>query len=463
MDTQKHVPLLVPRLGLMMFLQYAVWGIWLPYIATYLSSKAVVGGLGFNGDQIGWILGVGAASGALVSPFIAGWLADRLLNAEIALGILLLIGGVINILLHYTTTYEAFLFLAIGYSICYMPTIALTNSICFANLSNSELQFPAIRTLGTIGWIVASTAFPLFWLQEDISMTWKPWFFVGEEKASAINLMGDSLFVSGIISIIYAFYAVLFLPRTPPKKGAANPFAFLEAFWLLRYRGVLVLTIAALLIAMIHNIYFMRTSLFLEAIGFPKANIGAMMSIGQIVEILVLIVLGFFLKSLGYKLVIVLGCLAYAIRFALFGVAGETAPMLAYLGIAMHGFCFSFFFAAAFLYIDRIAPKDARHSAQTAFGIVILGIGPILSGFFNGWLDKVGGVESMPSPEGEGWADGAAEAWSGILARGGVSFPDSVFSYGSLWWSLSIVGFIAFVLMLFAFKDDFKTADTDQI
>ena len=436
------------RLGIMMFLQYAVWGIWLPFLAIYLMASVDDGGLGFTGGDVGWILGVAAASGALTAPFIGGQIADRFLNAEIALGLLLLMGGVVNIALAYVTDFWSFLLISIAYSVCYMPTISLTNSIAMANLSDPDNAFPRVRVWGTIGWIVASSFFGLLYLQKDIAVTWMPWFFVGEPKEDRITLIANALIISGGLSIFYALYSMVLLPRTRPSSKSTNPLAFLEAFGLLKYRGVLVLTIAAMLISMIHNVYFVRTGPWLVDIGFDAGEVGAVMSVGQIVEIFVLAVLGLFLKTLGYRWVITIGAIAYFLRFADFAWATESGKNIAYIGIALHGFCFAFFFAAAFMFIDRAAPKDARHSAQTAFGIAILGIGPIVSGVFNGWLDLVG------KPAGATGLDSFTVWWRGVLEGFGAAPPTDGTGYEAIWWTLAIVGLLAGVLVFIAFTDD---------
>ncbi len=436
------------RLGIMMFLQYAVWGIWLPVLAIYLMASTDQGGLGFSGADVGWILGVAAASGALTAPFIGGQIADRFLNAEIALGLLLLMGGVVNVALAYVTDFYAFLMISVAYSICYMPTISLTNSIAMANLTDSDNSFPRVRVWGTVGWIVASSFFGLLYLQQNIEITWLPWFFTGDPKENATSLIANSLIISGGLSIFYALYSMILLPRTRPSKKVSNPLAFLEAFGLLKYRGILILTIAAMMISMIHNVYFVRTGPWLESIGFPKAEISAVMSVGQIVEIFVLAVLGFFIKSIGYRWVITIGALAYFLRFADFAWATEAGKNLAYLGIGLHGFCFAFFFAAAFMFIDRAAPKDARHSAQTAFGIAILGIGPIVSGVFNGWLDSVG------KPAGTEGLGSITVWWRGVLEKIGAAPPVEGTGYEGIWWTLAIVGLLAGLLVFVAFTDD---------
>jgi len=273
------------RLSLMMFLQYAVWGIWLPVLGGYLGSAADKGGLGFTGGQIGMILGTAGACGAILAPFIAGQVADRLMNAEKALGALLVLGAAANWMLAGARTYESFLAISIAYSVLYMPTLSLSNSIAMANLPDATRDFPRVRVWGTIGWIVASAVFPLLWLQEQLQFTPLPWFVTGVEKADATALVPDALRVSAVVSVLYAALAFGLLPATPPKGGSPRPLAFLEAFGLLRRRAVLVLTVAAIAISMIHNIYFIRTASWLETVGFSKANAPAAMTVGQMVEI----------------------------------------------------------------------------------------------------------------------------------------------------------------------------------
>ncbi|MDZ4830141.1 MAG: MFS transporter [Phycisphaerae bacterium] len=451
------IPFVRSRLSFMMFLQYAVWGIWLPILGQWLGSSVDAGGLGFNGTQIGLILGMGGACGAIAAPFIAGQVADRFLNAERALGLLLIVGGVVNLLLASTRSFTPFLWLSIAYSVAYMPTISLTNSIAFANLDNPERSFPRVRVWGTIGWIVASALFPLIWLQTEARFTPYPWFLEGTPKPEATSLIPDALRVSGAISIAYGLFSMLALPRTPPKKTAGNPFAFAEAFSLLRIPSVAVLCLAALAISMIHNVYFIRTGSWLVAqIGIPAAKVGATMSIGQMVEMGTLAILGAAIARLGYRGVLTIGALAYFGRFALFAIGSTQAPWAAYLGIALHGFCFAFFFACAFLYIDRVAPKDVRHSAQTAFGMVILGLGPILAGFYNGFLDAVGG---MPAKVDDTFLGSVAAPftaagtwWHGVLVTAGVSMPSGQLAWNAVWWTQAAVGLGAFLLVAVAFR-----------
>jgi len=369
-----------------MFLQYALWGAWLPLTARYLSASVAEGGLGFTGAQIGMILGLAGSIGAVFAPFIAGQLADRYFSTEKFLAVLMLIGGVLKWYTSLQTTYPAWLVLSILYSVVYMPTIALTNSITFYHIDDQDNEFPKIRVWGTIGWIVASWAFPMIWLQTNLSFQWMPPFFVGLEVPDVTARLADALKFSGIISIFYAAYCFL-LPHTPPKVDAVEKLAFKKAFQLFNKPSFKTLVIASLAISVVHQIYFIQAGPFLSHIGLKDSQIGPAMTIGQFAEIITMVFLGFFLKNLGFRKVITIGTIAYFARYAVFGT--ESLPVwLIVVSQALHGICFAFFFATAFIYVDRITDKDIRHSAQTVFGIIILGGGPVIGGWLSGFLQE---------------------------------------------------------------------------
>ena len=411
-------------LSTMMVLQYAVWGIWLPYLANYLQSPVDAGGLGFTGAQIGWILGLAGSIGALAAPFLAGQIADRFLNAEIYLGLLLILGGIVKFATFYAHDYWLFLTLSVVFSVVYMPTLALTNSISFAAMSDPERQFPPIRLWGTIGWIVASTAFPLLWLQTDLHWTWLPPFLDGTEKENATALFADCLRVSGVLAVLYGVWAMWALPATPPRRDLEHPLAFARAFGLLRRRGFLIVTLAALPISMIHQVFFIRTGPFLEFLGFAKMHIGPVMSIGQFSEIFFLLVLGFMLKRLGYRGTLVVGCLAFAARFAIFAIGTDDTRTMVAASMALHGLCYACFFAVAYIFVERCSPPDIRHSAQTVFSIIILGLGPILAGFYNQWLDSFGQSQ----------------------------LAGDAFNWSPLWWVQAGLGLVSAVLVALLFR-----------
>ena len=407
------------RLGTMMFLQFAIWGAWLPLTARYLSATVTEGGLGFSGSEIGMILGLAGSIGAIVSPFIAGQFADRYFSTERILSFLVITGGIVKWYTATRTDYESWLWLSILYSVLYMPTLALSNSVAFSHIDDSENTFPKIRVWGTIGWIAASWAFPMIWLQQDLSFQLMPPFLSGEEVPGVTARLADALKFSGIISLIYGAFCFL-LPNTPPRADAVENLAFKKAFNLFSNKSFLVLVLASLGVSIIHQIYFLQTGPFLSSIGIKDSSIGPAMTIGQFAEIATMAYLGFFLKRLGFKKVITIGIFAYFARYMIFGTSFLPTWVMV-MSQAFHGFCFAFFFAAGFIYVDKLADDDVRHSAQTVFGIIIFGGGPVVGGWLSGYLQNVYTL-------------------------------DGVFNYSSFWYTLAGIGLVVTLLFYSSFN-----------
>ncbi len=421
-----------PRLHLMMFLQYAVYGIWIPLASRFLSAPVAEGGLGFTQGQKGMVIAVAAGIGAICAPFIAGQIADRYFSTQRCLGMLLILGGAIKFVTAYQTDYSAWLWLSIGYAVLYMPTQALTNSLAMTHLADPKRQFPGVRVLGTIGWITVAWAFPMIWLQTDLQFRWLPPFFTGTALPDATARMVDSLKAAGVLSVIYGLYCWFCLPNTPPKRGASQKLAFAKAFALVRYRSFAVLLAAALLISLLHFSSFIELSQFLSTVGLSDAYLMPAMSIGQFTEILMLAVLGMFLGRLGFRTVLIMGCFCFFLRYAIFGTAGF--PLWVHVAaLGLHGICFSCFVATAFIYVDRIAPADVRHSAQTTFMLVFFGIGPLLTGLITRQL---------------------APYWE---------LPDGTLDYTRFWYALAAVGLLATILVAVFFRDQTETNDESPV
>ncbi len=417
----------IPRLSLMMFLQYAVWGLWLPILGRYLQAETVEGGLGFSARQVGWIVGMGASIGAITAPFIAGQFADRYFRAERFLGFLLLAGGIIQIILARQTSFSGWIIFSIMYSILFMPTLSLTNSVTFANLAKVETQFPKVRIFGTFGWIAAAWIFPMIWLQSGLQLQALPPFLVGDERSDITHRLIDAMTASGILSICYAIYCFFFLPATPPKKDAVESIAFVKAFQLIAKPSVMILVISSLIIAMIHQIYFIQTAQFLTVSGLKQSLVMPAMSIGQFAEIIAMAILGFLLTRFGFKWVIVLGALAYVARYSIWGVPGM--PLWALVSSqALHGFCYACFFATTYMYIDRVAPRDIRNSAQTVIGIIILGLGPALASVMLPIILDLTGSQTEATP--------------------------AYINYKGLWFTLAALGLFVAVLVALTFNPE---------
>ncbi len=412
----------VPRLALMMFLQYAVWGAWLPLASPYMTAAAARGGLGFSVPQMAFLLGLAGSIGAITAPFIAGQLADRYFSAQRFLAVLLLTGGVVKWITASQTDYTAWLWLSIAYGILYMPTLALSNSVAFAHVGDRNRDFPRVRVWGTIGWIAASWAFPMIWLQTSLHPQWMPPFLNGPEIPDATAHLADALRFSGILSFVYAAYC-LTLPDTPPKRDGVERLAFARAFRLMARPSFALLLLAGLLISMIHQIYFMQAGPFLSTLGLRDSDIGPAMTIGQFSEITVIAVLGWLLSRLGFRVVLAIGALSYVLRYVIWSQTTLPVPVLVG-SLVLHGVGYACFFAASYIYVDRLAPSDVRHSAQTVFGIIMLGGGPVLGGMLAGRL-----AEAFTSPAG-------------------------VLDYSPMWLSLAAFAAAAFLIVSATFRDE---------
>lgn len=354
------------RMSVMMFLEYLIWGSWLPLLALYLG-----GVLGFSGSEIGWIFATQAIA-CVFGLYFGGQIADRLLSTEKLLAVLHLVGGLAMFALAYQTTFWSFFFVMLVYQLAYMPTMSLTNAVVFHHVKDPQRDFGRIRLWGTIGWIAAS---------------WPFVFILAGKSGAELNAALSSIFtVAGIASIALAAFS-LTLPHTPPAKQESGVSAPMQAIKLLRDPVMLVLFVATLMDALVHQCYFQWTSPFLQDAGLAENMIMPAMSVGQIAEIGSMAALGWALASFGWKWTMTLGILAHAVRFFVFAIGDPLWLMVAIN--AVHGMCYAFFFAAVYIFVDERCPRDARASAQGLFNLVILGIGPFAGSLLWGWLGDV--------------------------------------------------------------------------
>jgi nucleoside transporter len=352
------------RLGIMMFLQYAIWGAWAPVLSSYLINEQ-----GFSGAQVGWIYAL-LPLATIISPFIGGQLVDRYLSSEKLIGFLAFTGGILLLVVSRVTDFGVMFWLMLAYCLLYAPTLALTNSIAMINLTDSEEEFGAIRVWGTLGWIAAG------WLLTG-------WRSLAEGAAAPV-VGGDALVLAGIFSIVMGMQAFS-LPHTPPQKDGVKPWAFLESLKMSKVKDFAVFLGITFVVATELEFYYILTAPFLEseAIGVSSVNVPAVMTIAQLAEIFVMaFLLSRFLKKYGMRRTLAFGVIAWPIRYIIFAIGAPAWLVIA--SLALHGFCYVFFFVAAFIYVDKVAPPDIRASAQSLIAIVSLGLGRFLGSLFAG-------------------------------------------------------------------------------
>jgi len=350
------------RLSLMMFLEYVVWGTWLPLLALYLGNV-----LQFTAGEIGWIFATPAVA-CVAGLFVGGQLADRWMSIEKLLAVLHAIGGAAMFAMALQTTFWPFLILMLVYQMAFTPTLTLTNAIAFHHLQDSR-RFGTIRLWGTIGWIAAS---------------WPFVFILAGKTGDALNSALASIFiVAGLASFALAAFAMT-LPVTPPAAQPAGANAPFAAIKLLAVPAFLVLFVVTFMDALVHQAYFQWTSPFLERAGLAANWIMPAMSIGQIAEIATMAVLGTVLHRLGWRTTMAIGIAAHAARFFIYAI-GDPLWLMVAVNV-VHGMCYAFFFAAVYIFVDEYFPRDSRASAQGLFNLLILGLGPFVGSLLWGAL-----------------------------------------------------------------------------
>lgn len=336
------------RFCLLMFFQFFTWGAWFTTLGLCLGS-----------NQFGVYTGAayGAAPlGAMIAPLFLGLVADRFFPSQVVMGVLFMIGGVFLLFVPTVLSSgdgELMITLLLGNMLCFMPTLGLANSIAFANLD--RLSFPKVRVWGTIGWIVAGFVVGL--------LGWSA-------KFEIFYLAGFSSLALGLFSFG--------LPHTPaPAKGKPinlRDLFMLDAFGLLKRPAFCVFILCSMLICIPLAYYYGTMSNYLGNTGFLQP--ASTMAIGQISEIFFMLLIPFFFRKLGVKKMILIGMSAWVLRYTLFSLgAPEQVQWMIFLGIALHGICYDFFFVTGFMYTDKEAPETVRNQAQSMLVFFTQGIG----------------------------------------------------------------------------------------
>jgi len=363
------------QLSTMMFLNFFIWGIWFVTMGTYLGSK-----LSADGVQIGLAYGT-QSLGAIIAPFIIGLIADRFFAAQKILGILHLAGAALMYYLSTVKDFTSFYPVLLVYMIIYMPTLALVNAISFKQMSNPEKEFSFIRVWGTIGWIIAGLL--IGWLAL-------------EKKGSLQNTFMIAAIVSGALGL-FSFS----LPNTPPPKAGTKAsfgeIVGLDALGLLKDKNFLIFFLASMLICIPLAFYYQETNIFLNEVGVQNA--AGKMTMGQMSETIFLFLMPLFFMRLGVKKMLLIGMLAWIIRYLCFGFGDAgSGVMLLYAGIILHGICYDFFFVTGQIYTDQRAGDKIRSSAQGMITLATYGVGMLIGFWFAGLV-----AEHYKTADGHAW------------------------------------------------------------
>ncbi|MBT8235714.1 MAG: MFS transporter, partial [Bacteroidia bacterium] len=347
------------QLSLMMFLEFFIWGGWFVTMGIYLPNT-----LKSSGAEIAMAYST-QSWGAILAPFIIGLIADRYFNAEKILGVLHLVGAFMMYQLANADNFGAFFPYVLGYMIVYMPTLALVNSVAFNQMDDPSKHFPKIRVFGTIGWIAAGLVIS--------------YIFQWDSEANvAGGMLKNTFLLTAVASVILGIFSFT-LPKTPPKlKGqkdvSISDILGLDALKLLKDRNFLVFFIASILICIPLSFYYQHAGQFLGELGV--SNVAGKMTIGQASEVVFMLLLPWFFTRFGFKNTMILGMLAWSLRYLLFayGNAGELAFMLL-MGIALHGICYDFFFVSGQIYTDSKAGEKYKSAAQGLITLATYGLG----------------------------------------------------------------------------------------
>ena len=352
------------KLSFMMFLEFFIWGGWFVTLGTFLSNN-----LSASGGEIGQAFST-QSWGAIIAPLIIGLIADRYFNAEKILGVLHLIGAVLMYQLSNVESFDMFYPFVLGYMIAYMPTLALVNSISFNQMDNPAKDFPHIRVWGTVGWIAAG------WI---ISLGFQ-WDSLRNIEGGALK---NTFLMVAIASAVLGIFSFL-LPATPPsnkkdKLASISEMLGLDALDLLKDRNFIIFFLSSILICIPLAFYYQNLSPFLAELQVEKSTAWA--SAGQISEVIFMLLLPFFFKKFGFKKTILVGMLAWVIRYVLFAY-GDSDGLFVMLisGILLHGICYDFFFVSGQIYTDNKAGEKYKSSAQGLITLATYGVG-MLVGF----------------------------------------------------------------------------------
>lgn len=354
------------RLSIMMFLEFFIWGAWFVTMGTYLAS----GEIQAKGSEIGLAFATQSV-GAIIAPFIVGLIADKFFSAQKILGVLHIAGSVLLWMSAMSTNFDTFYLYILIYMILYMPTLALVNTISMRQMEDTEKEFPFIRVMGTIGWIIAGLLI----------------MFLKWEQTHMLGLTFKMAAIASLILGVYSFSLPATLPLKKNVKTSVGELLGFDAIRLLKNKNFLIFFIASIAICIPTGFYYAWANPFLNEVGMKGA--AGKMTIGQGFEVLFMLLMPFFFKKLGAKKMLALGMFAWAARYVFFAFGYEGGPtnslwFLLFIGIAIHGICYDYFFVTGQIYTDNHAGKKFQSAAQGLIALGTYGIGLFIGSLIAG-------------------------------------------------------------------------------
>jgi len=351
------------RLSLMMFLQFAVWGAWSPVLAARL-----LGPLKMSGKQTGWIYGT-IYLGCIISPLIAGQIADRWIATQWFLAGAHLAGGALLLVAAGRRKFAGLLAVMGLYALAFAPTLALVNSLMFSHLKDSAKEAFGVMVWGVVAWVLVGWALAL----------WRRLEGSGEG--------GDCLILAGVLSLVLGVYC-FFLPHTPPPGSPDDALPFVKALRMLNEPDFLVFMLVSFVLATQLQFYFLGTAQFLVDIGVEGRNLPAIMTIAQVAQVIATTFMAFYgahvLAAIGFRWTLASGVVMWLAMYLVFALMHPRWLVIA--GQALHGLAYAFFIAVGFLYVEQAAPKDIRGSAQALYTVALFGFGFFLGTQFTGFV-----------------------------------------------------------------------------
>ena len=395
------------QLSTMMFLNFFIWGAWFVTLGTFLGKT-----LNASGKEIGWAY-LTQSIGAIIAPFIIGLIADKFFSAQKILGILHIVGGILLWFASGAQNFGNFYPYILAYMILFMPTLALVNSISFRQMTNPSKEFPFIRVLGTIGWIIAGLAISIF----------------GWDKQGSETLLANTFKMAAVAAVLLGLFSFT-LPATPPlKKGlktSVGDILGLDALRLLKNKSYLLFFIASIAICIPLAFYYNFTNLFLNEKGMQST--AGIQSLGQVSEILFMLLMPFLFIRFGVKKMLAIGMLAWGVRYVLFAYGNIDANYwMLILGIVLHGICYDFFFVTGQIYTDNLAGEKFKSAAQGLITLATYGVGMLIGSLVSGPI-----VDAYKTSGGHDWK--------------------------SIWLIPAAIAVVVVILFLLLFRDNNKNA-----